>query len=103
MRIRVWVAAPVERLRYARRTSRQPIRTGAEPKVASPRRLAEQIIVRIFHGGGGVVHRLSGGADLMAPAQPVNNAGEAIQTAVPAALPTASRPGRTQAKEPLAG
>ena len=77
MRIRVRVTAPVEKLRYARRTSRFHIRTGAKPEIALGRFFLKREIW-IWHRDG-VVHRLNGGANSKAPVQPVNNAGQAIQ------------------------
>src|SRR5438876_6181233 len=77
MRIRVRVMAPVERLGYARRTSRFQVRTGAQPEIAQGG-FSLKGGIWIWHRDG-VVHRLNGGADSKAPIQPVNNAGKAIQ------------------------
>src|SRR5206468_12273452 len=76
MRIRVRVMAPVERLGYARRTSRFQVRTGAQPEIAQGG-FSLKGGIWIWHRGG-VVHRLNGGADSKAPIQPVSNAGKAI-------------------------
>src|SRR2546425_6019851 len=76
MRIRVRVMAPVERLGYARRTSRFQVRTGAQPEIAQGG-FSLKGGIWIWHRDG-VVHRLNGGADSKAPIQPVNNAGKAI-------------------------
>ena len=76
MRIRVRVTAPVEKLSYIRRANGRPIRTGAEPKIPAETDSKEK---RIFSHRDGVIYRLSGGGKAGAPAQPVNNAGEAIQ------------------------
>src|SRR6266581_274881 len=81
MRIRVRVRAPVERLLYARQTSRFHIRTGAQPEIA-PGRLALKREIWSWHRDG-VAHRLSW-SQCEAPAQPVNNAGQAIQAFEPA-------------------
>jgi len=78
MRIRVRVTAPVEMLHYVRRTNGLRIRTGAEPKIAEKKEQGQTRGVRMAHRDG-VVHRLSGGGIAADPAQPVNNAGEAIQ------------------------
>ena len=93
MRVRVRVPAPVEMLRYVRRTNRLPIRTGAEPKVPAKAKLEQKKMIGIGHRGG-VVHRLSGGANREAPAQPMNNAGEAIQTSK-SAVSRVSKPNAT--------
>ena len=85
MRIRVRVRAPVERLGYARRTSRFHIRTGAQPEIA-PGGIILKREIWIWHRDG-VVHRLNGGGNLKAPVQPVNNAGQAIQVSKPAVAP----------------
>src|SRR5438093_10763798 len=76
MRIRVRVMAPVERLGYARRTSRFQVRTGAQPEIAL-RRFFLKREIWTWHRDG-VVHRLNGGANSKAPVQPMNNAGQAI-------------------------
>ena len=81
MRIRVRVTAPVEMLRSARPTSGSPIRTGAEPKMLPRGDFVQQTIHQKVHRDG-VVYRLSGGENLKAPAQPVNNAGEPIQESI---------------------
>src|SRR6266496_609619 len=78
MRIRVRVTAPVETLHYVRPTNWLCIRTGAEPKIAEKKEQGQTRGVRMAHRDG-VVHRLSGGGIAADPAQPVNNAGEAIQ------------------------
>src|SRR2546430_930677 len=78
MRIRVRVTAPVEMLHYVRRTNGLRIRTGAEPKIAEKKEQGQTRGVRMAHRDG-VVHRLRGGGIAADPAQPVNNAGEAIQ------------------------
>ena len=78
MRIRVRVTAPVEMLHYVRRTNGLRIRTGAEPKIAEKKEQGQTKGLPMAHRNG-VVHRLSGGGIAADPAQPVNNAGEAIQ------------------------
>ena len=78
MRIRVRVTAPVESMGCARQASRVAIRTGAEPKVGQPPENRQDRNGRTTHRGG-VVHRLCGGANPKAPAQTMNNAGQAIQ------------------------
>ena len=92
MRIRVRVTAPVEKLRQARRTSRFPIRTGAQPELALERLGLEREIGSRHRDG--VVHRLSGGANRRAPPQPMNNAGQAIQVSRPAGFTQVPTPGR---------
>ena len=73
MRIRVRVAAPGEKLRYARYASgfacsyRSRTQDNGWPQRSQTR------------GGDGVVDRLGGRVRGKTPAQPVNNAGEAIQ------------------------
>src|ERR1019366_9525531 len=73
MRIRVRVAAPGEKLRYARYASgfacsyRSRTQDNGWPQRSQTR------------GGGGVVDRLGGRVSGKTPAQPVNNAGEAIR------------------------
>ena|SRR6266478_3080382 len=78
MRIRVRVRAPVEMLRYARRTSRVHVRTGAQPEIAREGLFLKREIW-ILHRDG-VVHRRNGGANSKAPVPPMNNAGQAIQS-----------------------
>src|SRR5438093_482879 len=96
MRIRVRVMAPVERLGYARRTSRFQVRTGAQPEIAL-RRFFLKREIWIWHRDG-VVHRLNGGANSRAPVQPVNNAGQAIQVSKPAVSPISNRQSRRQCR-----
>src|SRR5438093_7679551 len=95
MRIRVRVMAPVERLGYARRTSRFQVRTGAQPEIAL-RRFFLKREIWIWHRDG-VVHRLNGGANSRAPVQPVNNAGQAIQVSKPVS-PISNRQNRRQSR-----
>src|SRR5947207_7945615 len=91
MRIRVRVTAPVEKLRYTRRTSRVHVRTGAKPEIA-PGRFSLKREIWIWHRDG-VVHRLNGGANSKAPVQPVNNAGQAIQSCTLPGVGKRRRPG----------
>src|SRR5438876_10046132 len=91
MRIRVRVMAPVERLGYARRTSRFQVRTGAQPEIAQGG-FSLKGGIWIWHRDG-VVHRLNGGANSKAPVQPVNNAGQAIQSCTLPGVGKRRRPG----------